>query len=104
MSKPISVTIPHQLGVAEAKRRIAQGVVQFQGQSAGLGLARMNSEWLGDEMTFHARIAGQALSGRLAVLSDSVNLEVELPAMLSALANAIRGRLKKQGSLLLDKK
>lgn len=104
MGRPVSITIPHQLGQAEAKRRIEQGFGQLQSQITGKGLASVNKSWAGDVLTFSANVVGQSVRGQLKVLADTVEMEIELPEFLAMLANTIKGRLQKQGRLLLEKK
>jgi hypothetical protein len=103
MSRPVTIHLPHQLGVAEARRRIEQGFDQFERQVAG-GLGRTSKRWEGDRMSFSTSMLGQSVAGRLDVLADSVRMEVDLPEILAAIANTIKGRLQKQGLLLLEKK
>ncbi len=103
MSKPVTVTIPHQLGRAEARRRIDEGFARLTAQLGG-GLAQINKTWSGDQMQFAARAVGQAISGRLDVLDDAVKMEIDLPPLLAMIADKIRGRIQKEGQLLLDKK
>jgi putative polyhydroxyalkanoate system protein len=103
MSRPVSIDIPHNLGAAEAKTRIEAGFGQLQQQIAG-GLAQMEKHWEGDRLTFSAKVIGQAISGRLHVLDDAIKMEIDLPPMLAMIADTIKGRVKKQGVLLLEKK
>lgn len=103
MSKPIVISIPHQLGVAEARRRIDAGFGRLERQ-LGAGLAQCAKAWDGDRMSFSARIMGQPVGGRLDVLADSVRLEVDLPPVLATIAGVVRGRLKREGTLMLEKK
>lgn len=103
MSKPIVISIPHQLGVAEAKTRIDAGFGRLD-QQFGSGLAKCTQSWEGDRMSFAAKIMGQSVGGRLDVLADSVRLEVDLPPFLAMIADSLKGRLKKEGTLLLEKK
>ncbi len=55
-------------------------------------------------MTFSVGALGQNITGQLLVLADQVQIEVLLPGLLGTLAQAIRGRLERQGRLLLGKK
>jgi hypothetical protein len=103
MSKPVSISIPHKLGVAEARKRIDEGFDRF-GREIGGAMARIYRDWAGDRLNFTAHIMGQAMTGRLDVLAEAVAIEVDLPDMLAALANTVKGRLQKQGQLLLEKK
>jgi hypothetical protein len=103
MSKPITMTIPHQLGVAEARRRIEDGFEQLGAQVPG-GLANVQKHWTGDTMTFSAVVMGQTISGTLAILATAAHLEVLLPGLLGMIAGKIKGQMQKQGTLLLEKK
>ena len=38
------------------------------------------------------------------MLADAIQMEIELPGILGAIANTIKGRLQKKGQLLLEKK
>ena len=99
MAKPLTVTIPHQLGVAEARRRLETG---FADMAAKLpGAARIDQRWAGDRLVFAASISGQEISGTMDVLADAVKLEVILPGILGLLAGKIGGRLKDEGQKLL---
>jgi hypothetical protein len=103
MSRPITIDIPHRLGAAEARKRIETGFVQIQQQIPG-GLAQLDQRWDGERMSFSGKVAGQAIAGRLDVLEEAVKMEIDLPPMLAMLADAIKGKVRKQGTLLLEKK
>ena len=104
MTTPIRIDIPHKLGVEEAKRRIERGFGELQDQIAVVRVAQVQKAWDGDVMRFGMRVAGQAMSGRLTVLAEAIHMEIELPGMLGAIAGAIKGRLRRTGQLLLEKK
>ena len=103
MNRPVSISIPHDLGVVEAKRRIDTGIGRLETEAAG-GLAQIRKRWEGDRMIFSARIMGQAVEGRLDVLERAIAMEIDLPPLLAMIADTIKGRLKKEGVLLLEKK
>ncbi len=100
MAKPLLVTISHQLGVAEARRRLETGFAEMTSKLPG-GAARIDQHWEGDRLVFAALIAGQDIKGSLDVLADAVKIEVLLPGLLGMLAGKIGGRLKDEGQLLL---
>ena len=104
MSRPISITIPHQLGAAEARRRLEQELGRLEQQIAGAGVVQLKKDWQGDRLVFSARALGQLITGRIDVLAESVNVEVDLPHFLALLADKFRGRVQKEGKLLLEKK
>lgn len=102
--RPVTVDIPHQLGAAEARRRIDQGFAQLAEQMGGSGLSQVTRAWAGDRLSFSVGILGQAITGELLVTDDLVRIELLLPGVLGALARAIKGRVERQGLLLLGKK
>ena len=101
MPKPVTVTIPHELGRAEARKRIEDGISRMGHQFDGVKLTKA---WDGDRLAFSAKVVGQAVAGRLDVLEDAVRMEVELPPFFAMIADKVKGRLKKEGQLMLEKK
>ena len=104
MTTPITVNIPHQLGRAEARRRIEDGFAKVLQQLPGGGASHVTENWDGDRLAFSASALGQAVRGVIDVLDDTVRLEIELPGLLGALAKGLEGRLRKAGLLLLARK
>jgi hypothetical protein len=104
MTKTITVNIPHDLGQAEARRRIDEGFGQLATQFSSGGKLSFSREWSEDRLAFSARILGQLIDGRLDVQDKIVRMEVDLPDMLGMIASTIKGRLQRQGQILLDKK
>jgi len=103
MAAPITVTIPHQLGRAEAHRRIETGFAKLVNLLPGKTGAS-SERWDGDQLTFSAAALGQTVSGVITVLDNVVTMEIELPGLLGMIANGIKDRLHKAGQLLLTKK
>lgn len=103
MSKPLTVTIPHNLGAAEARKRIETGFADLTAKLPG-GAAKVDQSWEGDRLTFAALVAGQDIRGTLDVLADSIRMDVVLPGLLGMLAGKIGGKLKQEGQLLLENK
>jgi hypothetical protein len=101
MSKPLTITIPHQLGKAEARRRIEEGFGKIEQQLSGGGKASVDKSWDGDRMTFSALAMGQSITGALEVLEDSIRMDIVLPGILGMLAGKVRDRVQKEGQLLL---
>jgi putative polyhydroxyalkanoate system protein len=102
MSKAVTVTIPHELGREEARRRIDAG---FGGLSRHLGgLGEVSRRWEGDRLAFAFSAIGQAITGGIDVADRSVRLEVLLPGLLAVMAGKLKGRLQHEGRLLLEKK
>lgn len=103
MSKAITMTIPHELGRVEARRRVDAGFASFS-QHMGAVAGALSKDWSGDRLNFRFAALGQSISGKIDVEDGAIRLEVLLPGMLGMLANKVRGRLKKEGQLLLEKK
>lgn len=98
----ITVSIPHQLGRREARRRIETGfakIIHVLPGSAGT----CSERWDGDRLVFGVGAMGQTVSGVVSVLDDVVTMEIELPGVLGMIANGLKGRLEQAGQLLLKK-
>ena len=103
MSKPVVVTIPHQLGKEEARRRLHDGMGRLREQF-GDKLGRIEDTWTGDHADFRVTVVGQSVTGALDVLDTEVRLEVQLPWMLAMVAEKAKALIQKQGTLMLEKK
>lgn len=103
MTKPFVVSIPHQLGAVEAKRRLETGIEQVKEQYAGK-FALLDNRWTGDHLDFSLSAIGQSVTGILDVKEDQVVLAVQLPWMLSLLAQKLQPLVQQKGHLLLEKK
>jgi hypothetical protein len=103
MASPIVISIPHQLGRAEARRRIETGfakIINLLPGSSGTSSER----WEDDRLIFSVAAMGQTVSGVIHVLDAAVTMEIELPGVLGVIASGLKGRLQRMGQLLLTKK
>ena len=103
MATPITISIPHQLGRAEARRRIEAGFGKIIHQLPGSS-GTCSERWDGDRLTFGIAAMGQTVSGVVDVLDAAVTIEIELPGVLGMIASGLKDRLQKAGQLLLTKK
>jgi hypothetical protein len=103
MSKPLVVSIPHNLGQAEAMRRLQGGMAGVKSQF-GDKVASIQETWSGNRMDFRVGAMGQSVSGHLEVMPDQVRVEVQLPWILAMVAEKAKTFIQKQGTLLLEKK
>ena len=103
MSEKVSVIVSHRLGKAEAIRRLKDGFAQTKGQLGGM-VAIEQETWEGDTLRFQMRAVGQTASGTIEVLDDALRIEVALPWLLAKAANRLLPILRKQTTLLLEKK
>lgn len=100
----ISITIPHDLGRVGAKARIQGGFGQLRQQFTAVGVKDFEESWAGDTLSFSARGLGQKIAGKLDVRDKDVLIEIDLPWILGALAEKIKGGVEKQGKLMLEDK
>ncbi|MBP2295941.1 polyhydroxyalkanoic acid system family protein [Azospirillum rugosum] len=103
MSKPLTLTIPHQLGRDEAKRRLSEGMGQARSYLSAVA-SSMDDHWTDDRMDFRVVAMAQTVTGYIDVQDDCVNVEVQLPWALGMLANKVKDRIQQQGTLMLEKK
>ena len=100
MSAPIIVDLPHKLGAAEAKRRIAGNLGRLAGKlPAG---ASVSSAWEGDRLTLDVAALGQRIDARLDVQEKLVRITVLLPPALAFFGAAIEAGLRQSGGALLE--
>jgi hypothetical protein len=103
MSKPLVVSIPHHLGKEEALRRLKSGLGNVRTNYSHL--MSINEEtWNGDRLQFQVSALGQGANGIIDVREDQVQLEVTLPWLLQKLAQRIAPAIRKEGTLMLEKK
>jgi hypothetical protein len=102
MATPITISIPHQLGRIEARRRIETSFGSMIRRSPVGGA--YDEHWDGDQLSFTVAGMGQTVSGVVNVLDAAVTIRIELPGVLGMIASALKGRLEKAGQLLLTKK
>jgi hypothetical protein len=103
MPKPLIVSVPHQLGKTEARRRLRSGLAGVGTRFAHL-LVVEKEVWAGDRLDFRVRSLGQAVNGTIEVAEDHVRLEVDLPWILGVMAEKLAPILRKEGTVLLEKK
>ena len=103
MSKPLVVSIPHQLGKEEAIRRLKGGLGRLKEQF-GDKLGEVEHNWTDNRADFRVVALGQTASGNLEVMEDTVRVEVQLPWLLAMIAEKAQSFIRKQGHLMLEKK
>lgn len=103
MSKPLVVSIPHNLGREEAIRRMKGGLSSARTQYSQL-LTVNEETWNDSQLSFRVTALAQAASGTIDVTDDHVRLEVMLPWLLAKLAERVQAVIGDKGRLMLEKK
>jgi len=103
MSKPLTVSIPHRLGKDEAVRRLKTGLAGVR-TNYGHVFNVQEETWTGDQLAFRIAALSQTVSGTIDVADDHVTLQVFLPWLLAKLAEAIQPLIRREGTLMLEKK
>ena len=100
MTQPIDVDLPHNLGKAAARRRIANNIHKLQEHIPGG--AQVQSGWSGDQLNLQVAAMGEAVNATIDVMENKVHLKVLLPGMLGMFAGIVQATLQKKGSVLLE--
>jgi len=103
MTAPLVVSIPHRLGRAEAVRRLKNGLGRARTDFGHL-MSIEEETWTGDRVAFRLRALGQGASGVIDVQEDHLRLEVTLPWLLAKISEKLIPAIRKEGTLLLEKK
>ena len=103
MSETVTVIIAHRLGRVEAIRRLKEGFARTNGH-LGAMIAMEGEAWEGDTLRFHMRALGQTAAASIEVLEDALRIEVSLPWLLAKAAKRLLPILRKEATLLLERK
>ena len=103
MSAPLLVSIPHRLGKDEAVRRLKSGLTNARTNYSSI-ISVDEEVWTGDRLVLRVRALGQSASGIIDVLDDCVRLEVTLPWLLAKFAERVVPTIRKEATLMLERK
>jgi hypothetical protein len=103
VSDTVTVVIGHRLGKVEAVRRLKEGFACTDGH-LGPMIAMEQETWEGDTLRFRMRAFGQIAAARIDVLEDALRVEVSLPWLLAKAAKRLLSIVRKEATLLLEKK
>ena len=100
MSDPITLEIPHKLGLAGARARVEGGVGKIVEMVPGA--TSVDHHWEGDTMHFTVAALGQRVASRLTVGDAKVRAEIDLPRFLRLFADKIKAKLAKEAPKMLE--
>jgi hypothetical protein len=98
--RTLEISVPHDLGRAEARRRVADGLQNVQaryGQSVGT----IEQRWTGDRLDFTVTALGQRISGDLDIQDKAVHIRVLLPWLLARIAEKLRPQIENEARRVL---
>ncbi len=97
------ISIPHHLGREEAARRIKSGLETARAHHFSI-LTIGEETWSGDRLVFRISVLGQGAAGLMDFADDHVRLEVTLPRLLALIAEKLTPTIRKDVTLMLEKK
>jgi hypothetical protein len=97
------MSIPHRLGTEEAIRRLKSGLAETRTRF-GHVFTVSEETWDRDNLQFRISALGQTVSGSIEVAEDAVRLEIFLPWLLAKLAETLQPLIRREGTLMLEKK
>jgi hypothetical protein len=99
MAQPIILDIPHDLGRAGARERLAKGTGQIAGIVPGGSLKE--HRWDGDTLYLTIEAMGQRIASRIEVDDTIIHAVLDLPPLAALFASTIKEQLGKVGTKLL---
>ena len=84
-------------------RRLKTGLAAIRTNYSSL-IAVDQEVWAGDKLTFSLRALGQPSSGSIEVFESHLQIEVTLPWLLAKFAERVVPTIRKEATLLLEKK
>ena len=100
MNQSIDVDIPHSLGRAEAKARIAGNTHQLKDKIPAAAV-EVREHWEGDVLSLTVGAMGQNVLATITVEDKVVHCHMDVPPMLAMFKGAIENAFRKHGSDLL---
>jgi hypothetical protein len=102
MSNPLTIDLPHKLGLEEARRRIERNMGRLADHVPGG--AQVSSRWSGNRLDLDIDAMGQQVSAEIEVQETLVRLKVALPPALAFFGGMIEPLIRKQGAAMLEDK
>ena len=96
-----TVTVPHGLGVQEAKNRLSGLVPGLRAEFAGL-VSEMSEEWKGDVLHFTFKARGFSVSGSAEVRLAEVAVDYTLPLLARPLKGQFESGIRERLNRLLS--
>jgi hypothetical protein len=96
----VKISVPHNLGTEEAKRRI-QGLITDAKSKFGGQATNVRENWTNNRNDFGFQAMGMTVSGSMEVEPAAVNISVDLPFAAMLLKGKIEKEITDKARLLL---
>ena len=101
MTRPLNITLPHDLGREEAARRMRDRVGELPDHLPG-GVATVEHRWItADRMALDVAALGAQIAVQVEARDTAVVLTLTLPPLLQPFRSAIETAVEKRGAKLL---
>lgn len=100
MAAPLIVDLPHKLGRAEARRRIAGGIGKLESYLPEG--AKATHRWTADRLDLDVAAMGQEVKAGIEVEETLVRVTLVLPAALGFFRRAIEAAVRRKGADMLE--
>jgi hypothetical protein len=97
----IKFSLPHQLSHQDARSKVRRLFPELR-QKYGQYIEDASESWSGDHCDFRLRILGMNATGRLDVLANRVDIELDLPWAAMMFKDKIQQTIQDRGKLLLQ--
>jgi hypothetical protein len=101
MGQIVTVDVQHQLGAAEAKRRVQAGIEALRGK-LGDKLAALQVDWAETHADVHVTVMNHTLNGAMEFLPDCVRVSLDLPWALALIAEKAKGMITRHTGEMLQ--
>ncbi len=97
----MSISLPHELGVKEATKRIKSLLMEFKTQIGGK-VTDVKESWVDDTSSFSFRILGFSVEGNLYVKASEIRLDGKFPIAALPFKGMVERDIKEKAQVLLS--
>ena len=97
----IKISVPHQLGTDEAKRRITTLISETKAQF-GQEVSNLQESWNGEQGNFSFSARGFSVSGNVLVEATNARMDINLPFAAMLFKGKIEKEISSRAKVLLS--
>src|ERR1051325_7996936 len=102
MGNPLTIDLPHKIGLEEARRRIERNMGRLADHVPGG--AQVSSRWSGNRLDLDIGAMGQQVAAEIDVQETLIRLRVTLPPALAFFSGVLEPLIRKQAGAMLEDK